>query len=120
MTVNTRESGEDQQRPQGPFRLLTVNTAPDRARRLVGRMCEVKHIYQIIHVANISSKLHRWLPSIFFNIFLFKKCSVSRPYTYNATMTAWSLAKRGLRLTSIPGIDGVRPAVEEHRPDVLV
>jgi len=39
--------------PQGPFRLVTVNTAPERAKRLIGRVVEaVKDKYTIIHAAN--------------------------------------------------------------------
>lgn len=40
----------------GPFRLVTVNTAPDRAKRLIGRVVEdVKDKYTIIHAANAAS-----------------------------------------------------------------
>jgi hypothetical protein len=40
---------------KGPFRLVTVNTAPERAKRLVGRMIEgLKDRYEIEHVANCS------------------------------------------------------------------
>ncbi|KAJ6551638.1 hypothetical protein B0H19DRAFT_950583 [Mycena capillaripes] len=36
------------------YRLVTVNTAPERARRLIGRVVEdVKDRYTIIHVANV-------------------------------------------------------------------
>ena len=39
--------------PIGPFKLVTVNTAPDRAKRLIGRIVEdVKDKYTIIHAAN--------------------------------------------------------------------
>jgi hypothetical protein len=42
--------------PTGPFNLVTVNTAPDRARRLIGRVVEdVKGQYTIIHAANAAS-----------------------------------------------------------------
>lgn len=43
--------------PTGPYKLVTVNTAPDRARLLVGRVVEdVKDKYTIIHSANADSK----------------------------------------------------------------
>lgn len=43
--------------PAGPYKLVTVNTAPDRARRLVGRVVEdVKDRYTLIHAANSESK----------------------------------------------------------------
>ncbi|KAF3402780.1 hypothetical protein DPV78_004190 [Talaromyces pinophilus] len=39
--------------PKGPYRLVTVNTAPERAKRLIGRMVEaLKDRYTIIHVDN--------------------------------------------------------------------
>ncbi|KAK4238641.1 hypothetical protein C8A03DRAFT_33338 [Achaetomium macrosporum] len=42
--------------PTGPFRLVTVNTAPERAKRLIGRVVEdVKDQYTIIHAANAAS-----------------------------------------------------------------
>lgn len=42
--------------PAGPFRLVTVNTAPDRARRLIGRVvADVSEQYTIIHAANAAS-----------------------------------------------------------------
>lgn len=40
-------------KPLGPFKLVTVNTAPERAKLLVGRVVEdVKAEYTIIHAAN--------------------------------------------------------------------
>lgn len=42
---------------KGPFRLVTVNTAPERAKRLIGRLItELQDDYEIIHVDNCSSK----------------------------------------------------------------
>lgn len=43
--------------PKGPFKLVTVNTAPERARRLIGRVAEaLKDRYIIEHVDNAESK----------------------------------------------------------------
>lgn len=43
--------------PKGPFRLVTVNTAPERAKRLIGRMAEaLSDRYTIIHVDNCESE----------------------------------------------------------------
>ena len=43
--------------PAGPYKLVTVNTAPDRAKRLIGRVVEdVKDTYTIIHAGNSASK----------------------------------------------------------------
>lgn len=42
--------------PTGPFKLVTVNTAPDRAKRLIGRVVEdVKEQYTIVHAGNAAS-----------------------------------------------------------------
>ncbi|GAB1725828.1 hypothetical protein NU195Hw_g2553t1 [Hortaea werneckii] len=42
--------------PQGPYKLMTVNNAPDRAKRLIGRVVEdVKDQYEINYVANAES-----------------------------------------------------------------
>lgn len=44
-------------KPLGPFKLVTVNTAPERAKRLIGRVVEdVKDKYTIIHAGNADSK----------------------------------------------------------------
>jgi hypothetical protein len=43
--------------PKGPYKLVTVNTAPERAKRLIGRVVEaLKDQYTIQHVANCESK----------------------------------------------------------------
>jgi hypothetical protein len=42
--------------PLGPFRLVTVNNVPERAKRLIGRLIvEVKDKYTIEHVGNADS-----------------------------------------------------------------
>jgi hypothetical protein len=42
--------------PKGPFKLVTVNTAPERAKRLIGRLAEaLKDRYTIIHIDNAES-----------------------------------------------------------------
>ena len=44
--------------PLGPFKLVTVNTAPDRAKRLIGRVVvDMKDKYTIIHAGNADSKI---------------------------------------------------------------
>lgn len=44
--------------PKGPFRLVTVNTAPERAQRLIGRVADsLKDRYIIVHEANCESML---------------------------------------------------------------
>lgn len=42
------------------WRLVTVNTAPERAKRLIGRVAEdLKDQYTILHVANADCKYRR-------------------------------------------------------------
>jgi hypothetical protein len=42
--------------PKGPFKLVTVNTAPERAFRLVSLLTEaLKERYTIVHAANCES-----------------------------------------------------------------
>ncbi|KAI4792747.1 hypothetical protein E4T44_09143 [Aureobasidium sp. EXF-8845] len=48
-------------KPLGPFKLVTVNTAPERAYRLIGRVVEnVKDKYTIIHAGNADSVSTDW------------------------------------------------------------
>lgn len=43
--------------PKGPYRLVTVNNAPERAKRLIGRVVdELKDQYTIEYVANCISQ----------------------------------------------------------------
>lgn len=96
-------SGSD--RPLGPFRLVTVNTAPERAKRIVGRLCEeVKDDYLIDHVANSTSEL---LPGA--DIYI----PCRRRHTF-------LMGRLTLFLLVTKDIDGVRAMVEEHKPDILV
>jgi len=45
--------------PKGPYKLVTVNTAPERAKRLIGRLIEsIKDRYIIEHVENCESKMN--------------------------------------------------------------
>jgi hypothetical protein len=47
---------EEVKYPLGPYRLVTVNNAPERAKKLIGRMVEeVKEKYTIIHAGNVDS-----------------------------------------------------------------
>ena len=42
--------------PKGPYRLVTVNSAPERAKRLIGRVVEdLKDRYTIDYVGNCAS-----------------------------------------------------------------
>ncbi|KAL0934860.1 uncharacterized protein CTRU02_209451 [Colletotrichum truncatum] len=59
--------------PKGPFKLITVNTAPERAKRLIGRMVEaLKDQYTIDYVANcerideVEAKVKEHQPDVLF------------------------------------------------------
>ncbi|KAK1765414.1 hypothetical protein QBC33DRAFT_544246 [Phialemonium atrogriseum] len=59
--------------PKGPYRLVTVNTAPERAKKLIGRMTEaLKDQYEIEYVDNCQSidevvpKVTKHKPSVLF------------------------------------------------------
>ncbi|KAJ5226189.1 hypothetical protein N7468_007414 [Penicillium chermesinum] len=76
--------------PKGPFHLVTVNTAPERAKRLIGRLAEIlKDRYTIIHVDNAE---RTWE-------FLSTKLTI--PFSHAA------------------GIDEVEAKVRKHNPEVL-
>lgn len=76
--------------PQGPYKLVTVNTAPERAQRLIGQLVDaLKDSYTIKHVANCESE---------------------------ATVPYWKVHVVDKRLE----IDEVESSVQKHKPDLLV
>lgn len=88
----------DAPKPLGPYKLVTVNTAPERAKRLVGRVVEdVKNEYTIIHAGNAESKFPLLLSAPSFPGR--DKCTHAYQWT---------------------GIDEVKALVEKIQPDVLV
>ncbi|KAH7226039.1 hypothetical protein B0J15DRAFT_411413 [Fusarium solani] len=57
---------------RGPFRLVTVNTAPERAKLLIGRMIEaLEGEYEIIHLDNcideVVPKVSEHTPNVLFS-----------------------------------------------------
>jgi hypothetical protein len=58
--TNVSKAAEPKIPMSGPeYRLATVNTAPERAKRLIGRVAgDVKNRYSIVHVVNVESELH--------------------------------------------------------------
>ncbi|KAJ5357717.1 hypothetical protein N7541_004875 [Penicillium brevicompactum] len=59
---------------KGPFHLVTVNTAPERAKRLIGRVAEaLKDRYTIVHVDNcekideVEAKVKQHNPEVLFS-----------------------------------------------------
>lgn len=90
----------DAPKPLGPFTLVTVNTAPERAKRLIGRFVEhVKDQYTIIYAANAESTSP---PPLIYTIGL----------PFSRVINA--AANGGL------AIDEVKDLVEKIQPDVLV
>lgn len=76
----------------GPWRLVTVNTAPERAKRLIGRMMEaLKDRYDIEYVDNCESK------------------SCPAPFPQKLPLT-----------DCLPAIAEVLPKVTKHKPNVIV
>lgn len=91
--------------PSGPYRLVTVNTAPDRAKRLIGRVVEdVKDTYTLVHVGNAASMCP---PS-----YLTSPLYISLPSSPSICLTH--------TFYQTPGIEEVRQAVEDNQPDLLV
>ena len=51
----------EKSKPAGPFRLVTVNSSPERAKKLCGRLCEeMRGTHHIDYVANTTSKHTRY------------------------------------------------------------
>lgn len=49
--------------PEGPYKLVTVNNAPERAKRLVGRVVEdVKDQWTIVHAGNVDDATGAYNP----------------------------------------------------------
>lgn len=77
--------------PLGPYKLVSVNKSPERAKRLIGVLIDdMKDKYTLVHVGNAESELKVLHPSL---------------KTWTNLDTA---------------MDEVEPLVSEHRPDLLV
>ncbi|EON64419.1 hypothetical protein W97_03650 [Coniosporium apollinis CBS 100218] len=115
------------EKPLGPFKLVTVNTAPERAYRLVGRVVEnVKNKYTIIHAGNaeniesVKAVVEEAKPDILFTASM---------WTPEESQKIIGIAKEvvpDLRTFSLPqglqverGPDAVVEYIEEHLPGLL-
>ncbi|EUC40260.1 hypothetical protein COCMIDRAFT_30772 [Bipolaris oryzae ATCC 44560] len=102
--------------PKGPFKLVTVNTAPERAKVLIGRVMEaLKDKYTIEYVANcvskdqVASSVHQHQPDILFSASMWTADDV-----VEIQQTAQSI-KPDIRLHAIPfGLQ------TEKGPDAIV
>ncbi|KAJ2893839.1 hypothetical protein MKZ38_008196 [Zalerion maritima] len=114
--------------PKGPYKLVTVNTAPARAKIVIGRVVEaVKDKYTIIHAGNVDNpegvpaKVKEVQPDILFT------ASMWTPEQAQAIVKSAKEAKDGELLTfSLPqglqvekGPDGVFEYILENLPSLL-
>ncbi|PCH36381.1 hypothetical protein WOLCODRAFT_91986 [Wolfiporia cocos MD-104 SS10] len=109
------------------FRLVTVNTAPERAKRLIGRVVEdVKDRYTIIHVANVERieevkpTLERERPDVLFT------ASMWTPEQAKEIVLIAQELIPGIKTFSIPygfqvekGPDAVVEHIKENLPAIL-
>ncbi|KAF2137586.1 uncharacterized protein K452DRAFT_321641 [Aplosporella prunicola CBS 121167] len=115
--------------PQGPYKLVTVNNAPERAQRLIGRVvADVKDKYTIIHAANcedispeaVSAIVKDVQPDLLFT------ASMWTPEQSDAAHAAARSAAPGIRTFALPqglqverGPDAVVDFIKEHLPGLL-
>ncbi|KAI0831825.1 hypothetical protein BC628DRAFT_1415330 [Trametes gibbosa] len=110
-----------------PIKLVTVNTAPERAKRLIGRVVEdVKDRFTIVHAANVEriedvrATLINENPDLLFTASM---------WTAEQVQEIVAIAKDtvpGIRTFNIPfglqvekGPDAVVEYIKEHLPSVL-
>ncbi|KAI0629364.1 hypothetical protein C8Q77DRAFT_1143557 [Trametes polyzona] len=110
-----------------PIRLVTVNTAPERAKRLIGRVVEdVKDRYIIVHAANVERiedvrpTLEQERPDLLFTASMWSAEQVQEIVTIARDTIP------GIKIFNIPfglqvekGPDAVVEYIEEHLPGVL-
>ncbi|KAK3944814.1 hypothetical protein QBC46DRAFT_373290 [Diplogelasinospora grovesii] len=113
-----------------PYKLVTVNTAPERAARLIGRVVEdMKDRYTIVHAANVAAieeveaVVREQQPDLLFTASM---------WTPEEAQKIVAIAKgvlpvgHGLKTFSLPqglqverGPDAVVEHIEEHLPSLL-
>lgn len=77
-------AASDSKYPLGPYKLVTVNNAPERAKRLIGRVVEeVKEKYTIIHAGNADSEY-----------FLLSFCSYTSLLMQSCLLEVWKETRR--------------------------
>ncbi|KAI0675834.1 hypothetical protein C8Q78DRAFT_351579 [Trametes maxima] len=109
------------------FKLVTVNTAPERAKRVIGRVVEdVKAQFAIVHVANVEriedvrSILDKEKPDLLFT------ASMWTPEQAHEIVIIAQDAVPGIKTFSIPyglqvekGPDAIVNYIEAHLPGLL-
>ncbi|KAI0642262.1 hypothetical protein C8Q79DRAFT_1003167 [Trametes meyenii] len=110
-----------------PLKLVTVNTAPERAKRLIGRVVEdVKVQYTIVHAANVEriedvrSTLEKEQPDLLFT------ASMWTPEQAQEIVIIAQDTVPGIKTFSIPyglqvekGPDAIVEYIEAHLPSLL-
>ncbi|KAF2150980.1 hypothetical protein K461DRAFT_257840 [Myriangium duriaei CBS 260.36] len=114
--------------PQGPYKLVTVNNAPERAKRLVGRVVvDVADKYTIIHAGNadspeqVAAVVREHQPDVLFT------ASMWTPEQSAAIIKeAKSIVGPGLKTLSLPqglqverGPDAVVDYIKEQLPGLI-
>ncbi|PIL32757.1 hypothetical protein GSI_04872 [Ganoderma sinense ZZ0214-1] len=109
------------------FRLVTVNTAPERAKRLIGRVVEdVKDKYTIVHAANVEriqdvkATVEREQPNLLFT------ASMWTPEQAKEIVGIAKATIPGIKTFSLPqglqvqkGPDAVVEYIKENLPGLL-
>ncbi|TBU34144.1 hypothetical protein BD311DRAFT_711125 [Dichomitus squalens] len=113
--------------PGKSHKLVTVNTVPERAKRLIGRVVEdVKDRFTIVHVSNVETienvkeTLEREQPDLLFT------ASMWTPEQAHEIVNIANATIPGIKTFSIPqglqaekGPDAVVEYIEEHLPGLL-
>ncbi|RKU46217.1 hypothetical protein DL546_003190 [Coniochaeta pulveracea] len=113
--------------PIGPYKLVTVNTAPDRARRLIGRVVEdVKDKYTINHAGNadnieqVRGVVEEHKPDVLFTASMWTPEEAAKIIAIAKEIVpdvkTFSLPQ-GLQVNKGP--DAVVEYIEEHLPSLL-
>ncbi|KAG9526389.1 hypothetical protein KCU77_g15727, partial [Aureobasidium melanogenum] len=115
-------------KPLGPFKLVTVNTAPERAYRLIGRVVEnVKDKYTIIHAGNADNQeqvrevVTRCQPDVLFTASMWtpeeaKSIHAEAKEIMGPQLKTFALPQ-GLQVSKGP--DAVVEFIEENLPGLL-
>lgn len=96
--------------PKGPYKLCTVNTVPERAKLVVGRVVDaLKERYTVIHVENAESMLS-------YRSRLYIQIRGSSKFQLRMYFPSAVRADANFNI----GIEDVKAMCERSRPDLLV
>ncbi|EXJ86822.1 hypothetical protein A1O3_03776 [Capronia epimyces CBS 606.96] len=113
--------------PKGPYKLVTVNTVPERAKRLIGRVVEdLKEQYTIQHVANcetidaVEATVKEIQPDVLFCASMWtpeESARIQQIARTNVPGIKTHAIPQGLQVEKGP--DGVVEYLKEHIPQIL-